>query len=111
EDELILVGDDSPSAGRIFSKTQVKHIEMANQNLRFDWSRNTNAEIAEFLRLCGKIIRSQFDNSLIKQTVAIAMIMLVTDENIDRVVTRFRYIKKGKALSNKNINFLHDEST
>lgn len=111
EDELILVGDDSPSAGRLLSKAQVNHIEMANQNLRFDWSRNTNAEIAEFLRLCGKIIRSQFDNSLIKQTVAIAMIMLVTGEDIDRVVTRFRYIKKGKALSNKNINFIHDEST
>ncbi|MBL33525.1 MAG: hypothetical protein CMI10_01340 [Oceanospirillaceae bacterium] len=104
EDELILVTDDNPKARRILAKHQVKHLEMANQHLPFDWSRNTTAELSEVLKLLGKLIR-QSTNDLVLETVCITMIMLATGETLERVATLFRFYWLGNKISRKAIAY------
>lgn len=104
EDELILVTDDNPKARRIFAKHQVKHLEMANQHLPFDWSRNTTAELTGVLKLFGRLIRQSTDD-LALETVCIAVIMLATGETLERVATLFRFYWLGNKTSRKAIAY------
>ena len=104
EDELILVTDETPKARRIVAKHQVKHLEMANQHLPFDWSRNTTAELSEALQLFGQLIRQSTDD-LVMETVCIAVIMLATGETLERVVTLFRFYYLGDRVSRKSIAY------
>ncbi|MFL0806438.1 MAG: hypothetical protein K6L60_04005 [Oceanobacter sp.] len=104
EDELILVTDENPKARRIFAKQQIKHLEMANQHLPFDWSRNTTTELYEILNIFGKVIRKSTDD-VVMETVCIAMIMLATGETLERVGSLFRFYLPGDRVYRKAVAY------
>ena len=107
EDELILVNDENIKSKNIFSKHQIKHIEMSNQHLNFEWSRNTIQEISDSLRLFINIIQNS-ENKLEMETACLSLIMISTGESLENIINRFRYVDLNTKTFHKSISYIWD---
>jgi hypothetical protein len=104
--ELVLIDTNDVKAGRLTSKSQVRHLIMANQFFPNQWSQATLREISLLMKQCGKEYKSRETTVFRKKIIAMIMIMLWTGSTIDDVKDKFCWINN---LGNKDKRNLREK--
>lgn len=97
-EEIIFLDIENQKSRGVIQKSQIKHIAVANQMLPFAWSGTTIFELTDLLKNIGKTFREDSHSSETEQKEAllVLLIMLVTGEQFERVISNFRFQNENK---------------
>lgn len=107
-DELVLIDNTGGKSGRLFTRAQVRHVIMANQMFRNQWSQATVYELTCLMKACGEQIRNDGVSELRREVVSMVMIMLWAGSNLEAVKSNFRWLNGGTAYGKQVLGYEFD---
>jgi hypothetical protein len=111
EEELILIDNKDKKAGRLFTRSQVRHVIMSNQMFRNQWTQATVYELTILMKACGEQVRDENTSDLRLEVIAMVMIMLWTGSNIKSVKSKFRWLSSNRRYGQDILGYKFNEDS
>ncbi|MEY8241434.1 MAG: hypothetical protein RPT25_13905 [Cycloclasticus sp.] len=108
-EDLILINNNNPNAGRLITRSQVRHIIMANQLFSNQVAQATVHELAILMEECGKKIRCDSTSKVRRELISMVMIMLWTGSSLDAVKSKFRWLSGDRRYGGEILGYRFDE--